>query len=395
MKRVKITPELKARLQSAAGAGVDTANHAVYEAIGLNTKPVRKDHPLYKHGTHSATYLNQMADQVNKESLPLQVMHDGNSLPAGRIFHGSVVGGDAGPELRVLFWVDPANSAISDLIDSGTLDQVSVSTLAKDASCSSCGWNFLGADSTMERVFAGACLNGHQLGKDGAHVNMNNLDQWFEMSLVGRGGAPGAFICSPDNSVLTNDFRLAASGKAASWLALSLSSKDLELSMPMTLDELSATVTAQLKSISDDMAAMKAAANKPKTDGDPDTNSPSELAALQAQLGVINDKIKAMTQTTTAPIPDVGSPTTDDAGNFLLDGSPAHAFAKKILVMSGDPEAIMPKDAKALAALLDVKLAALLAKKTPVAGASQDAAANATLVLAAKPATGSAFKTAR
>jgi hypothetical protein len=394
MKRIKLTPELKAKLQSAVGAGVDISKHAVYEAIGLNTKPVRKDHPLYKHGTHSATYLNQMADQVNKESLPLQVMHDGNALPIGRTFHGSTVAGDAGPELRVLFWVDPANSAISDLIDSGTLDQVSVSTLAKDASCSSCGWNFLGADSTMERVFAGACLNGHQLGKDGAHVNMNNLDQWFEMSLVGRGGATGAFICSPDNSVLTNDFRLAASGKAASWLALTLSSKDLE-PPKMTPDEMLASFTAQLKAVTDDLTKLKAAADKPKTDPDADTNSPSELAALQAQLGAINDKIKAMTEVTKAPIPDVGSPHTDDAGNFLLDGSPAHAFAKKILVMSGDPEAVMPKDPKALAALLDTKLAALLAKKTPVAGATQDAAANATLVLAAKPAWGSAFKTAR
>ena len=48
MKRVTLTPELKQRMQATAGEGVDISKHAVYEATGLNTLPVRKEHPLYK-----------------------------------------------------------------------------------------------------------------------------------------------------------------------------------------------------------------------------------------------------------------------------------------------------------------------------------------------------------
>jgi hypothetical protein len=394
MKQVKLTPELQQKLQSAAGADVDVSKHKVFEAVGLNTQPVRKEHPLYKGGRHSPAYLQQMADQLNAESLPLQVMHDDQMVPVGRVFYGAVGASPTGPELRTLFWVDPACGWLIDAINSGTLNQVSVSTLSKDATCSVCGWDFLGPESDIDHVFSGMCGNGHQIGVDGAHAAMNNLDQWFEMSLVGRGGATGAFICSPTTSVLTNDFRLAASGKAASWLTLSLSSNDLE--KPMTLEELAATLQGQFTALKSDVAALKASAAVPKTksgvEPEPDTNAPT-IGDLQAQVADLQDQIKKMTEVTTAPIPETPKGHTDDAGNFLLDGSPANALAKKILVMCGDVEAKLPATEAEALTLLETKLTALKASAAP-AHAREAAAGSAAVADSGKPKS-NAFKTAR
>lgn len=384
MKRVAHTPDIRKKLQAAAGPDVDVSKHIVFENVALNTNPVRKEHPLYKGAKHSVGYLNAMAAQVNKESLPMQVMHNGETLPIGRVFHGAVVSAPKGPELRTLFWIDPTQAATADLIDTGTIDQVSVSTLAKDATCSTCGWNFLGPDASMDNIWSGICANDHQLGVKGTHVDINDLDQWFEMSLVGRGGATGAFICSPANSVLTNDFRLAASGKAASWLTLSLSSHDLE-PIKMTIEELAALLKADLSTFKTEITAKFDALPKPAVVAAPTVES------LTAQVATLSAEIVELKKVSvTAPV------AATDIASFLLDGSPANALAKKILIMSGDVEAKLPTEAKDVLAFLETKLTAL--KALPAAGAKAlEAAAGTTLLVAGAtaPAASSAFKSAR
>ena len=375
MKRLPLTPELKQRLQKAAGDGVDVSNHAVYEATGLNTQAVRKDHPLYKGAKHTRSYLTQMAQAVNGESLPLQVMHNDEQLPAGRVFYGEVIDQPGGPELRTLFWVDPAKPELSSLIDSGTLDQVSVSTLAAHASCSMCGWDFLGADSDIEtNIFGGVCKNSHKLGDAGAHVVMNDLGQWYEMSLVGRGGASGARICTPADSMLA----LSAKGRNPLF-TLTLSSKDLETGM--TLEQLAAQIAA---------LGAKLDASKPKDDKEPNTNTPAvgSLDDLSQRLAALEDVIKKMTEVTKAPADVTKTPEghTDDAGNFLLDGTPANQLAKRILVMSGDVEA------KVEGLTITDLLSKLDGLKT-AGGKSLDAAAGSTVTEAASgPKSNDAYK---
>jgi hypothetical protein len=358
MKRVTLSASLLAKLQSAAGADVDVSQFPVYEAIALNTQAVRKEHPLYKGGRHTTNYLQQMAQAVNAESLPLQLMHDDAQLPAGRIFYGEVVGSN---ELRVLFWVDPQQTALIDSLDNGTIDQVSVSTLAETAACSACGWNFLGSESSLDNIWSGTCANGHVVGDGGTHVVMNNLGTWFEMSLVGRGGATGARIVSPSSSKLTTDYRLAASGKAVPWVTLSLSNTELEPKMDPELKAL-------LESLQTSLAALKPTAEEPS------------VADLLAQLNALKSELADLKK----PPTESGTP----ANPVLLAGFAE--IAKQILIMSGDVEAVLPEDSQAAVDLVKGKLSALKPTAPPT---TQEAATGSTQEAQPRKRT-SAFKAA-
>jgi hypothetical protein len=226
MKRAPLTDLLRQRLQS---AGADPEKVVVFEATALNTLPVRKRHPLYKGAVHTHDFLTQMRDTLNAESLPLQTMHNSEVLPLGRAFFGDVIGS----ELRVLFWVDSTHTDIINMIENGTIDQVSVSVMPKAALCSTCGFDFFGPNASYEHIWSATDPEGHTMGEDGHHLMISQLDRWFELSLVGQGGIKGARIQK------TSEARLAADGSAASMLTLLLSSADLTSeNNPMDLKEL-------------------------------------------------------------------------------------------------------------------------------------------------------------
>lgn len=218
MKQVQITDTIRQRLEA---AGADPAKVAVFETVALNQLPVRKNHPLYKGAVHSRSMLQEMATTLNGESLPLQAQHDSGPLPFGRAFYGEVLDANnsGGSELRVLFWVDKTFPDIIDLIDNGTVDQVSVSVLAAEAMCSACNYNFLAEDADIENIWTGTCPDGHQMGLNGNYAKMTKLGSWFELSLVGKGGATGARIAG------RSETRLAADGTTAHPFALSLTAE--------------------------------------------------------------------------------------------------------------------------------------------------------------------------
>ena len=247
MKQLHKTPDIIARLQEAVGDGVDISNHAVFEAISLNTLPIRKRHPLYTDAIHSKHFLSEMAAQVKAESLPIYLMHDSNApTPFGRVFYAEVVDTMGVSELRTLFWVDQKSHAdVVEKVDNGTVDQVSVSVLPKSLACSECGFDFLGDSSDLfDNVLSGTCDKGHIMGEDGAHAVSQNLDSWFEMSLVGRGGARGARILSRDEQRLgsTTFPRLAASGvDLLSIITLVASAEPLDMELTQLIAELTDT----------------------------------------------------------------------------------------------------------------------------------------------------------
>ena len=179
-----------ARLQEAVGDGVDISSHAVFEAISLNTLPIRKRHPLYTDAIHSKHFLSEMAAQVKAESLPIYLMHDFQRanpvwpcfLCRSRGHHGCVRASEPCSGLT---------ESHADVVEGGqrNVDQVSDSVLPKSLACSECGFDFLGDSSELfDNVLSGTCDKGHIMGEDGAHAVSQNLDSWFEMSLVGRAG---------------------------------------------------------------------------------------------------------------------------------------------------------------------------------------------------------------
>ena len=351
MKQLPLTGDLLTKLQAAVGSTVDVSNYAVFEAKAINTNPVRKQHPLYNGGVHDRSFLLQMAQSVNTESLPLQIMHNSDNLPSGRIFYGEVLDTGAGSELRVLFWVDKgvAQSAV-DLLNNGTVDQVSVSILPANACCSSCGFDFLGPKSTMDNIWNGTCDNEHVIGENGVHTVMSQLNAWFEMSLVGKGGIPGARLVSGADARLTNH-RLAASGTEASMLTLTLSSDPLS---PEKNTMTPAELAAFIKDLTDTKVALAL--------------KDAALATSTAQVADLTVQLTASEAKLVEDPAKVAAAALALSDNATLTKS-LKDVAQLLLTGSGDVTAKVPETIAELTALVSAKTGAgFKLSLTPAAG---------------------------
>lgn len=241
MKQVVKTPDILARLRAAVGNEMEVDNLAVFEAIALNTLPLRKKHPLYNKSVVDRGMLMEMAASLSQETVPLQVMHDSEVLPKGRVFHGQVVDTGVNSELRVLFFMDPTEAATIAKIDAGTVDQVSVSVLSKKIVNSVSGFDYLGPDATFDNIWTGTDPDGNTLGENGCFGKLIGLDVWFETSLVGKGGAQNARIVPRDQAHFGSSYqKLAASGLDPNIFILAASTRN----DPMDLTELVTKLTA-------------------------------------------------------------------------------------------------------------------------------------------------------
>lgn len=223
MKQIELDDALRAKLTERA-PDVDPAKIAVFRASALSTAPIRKRHPLYNGAVVTEALLTEMRDELHKESRPLQIMHgssDGDQLPIGRVFDAELSHG-TGPngttELRTLFWIDTEHLELVNKVNSGTIDQVSVAFLAKSIKSNKTGFDFLGPKATFENTYLGVDDKGNKMGVDGAYAILDGLEGWYEMSLVGQGGALGAKILSG------GQLHLSASKQDVSPLVLQLSS---------------------------------------------------------------------------------------------------------------------------------------------------------------------------
>ncbi len=316
-------------LEKLRAAEVNPDEVAVFEAIALNTRPVRKKHPIFKDAVANRALLEEMAQSVNSESRPLQMMHDSSVLPAGRVVYGEVRDVLGGSELRVIFTVDKSNPELVALVENGTVDQVSVNVLAKQLNCSECGFDFLGEDSNHEHLWSGTCANGHTMGQNGAHVKMNGLDVWGELSLVGLGGAQGARIVGRDRQVF-KDHRLTAQGMDVLFLAANISTSDLEdfeMDIAKLIDDLTTSKANHLQ-LTADLSAKSA-----------------ELTALTAKLTDAQTEIETLKAA-------IASPTGPSQADYDAALSALSDVAKKVLVATGEVD---PKlEGKTVAELMEV-----------------------------------------
>jgi hypothetical protein len=90
MKQIEKTQRIRDLLKASAGE-VDIDALRVYEAIAVNTLPIRKEHYLYKEARADRNFLLQMAGELKRESRPVQIQHDKEPLQIARVFHGEVV----------------------------------------------------------------------------------------------------------------------------------------------------------------------------------------------------------------------------------------------------------------------------------------------------------------
>lgn len=309
MKQLEKTDEISNMLRRAVGPDANIEELAVYEATALNTLPLRKRHPLFNKAIVGEDALYKMADLVNKESIPLHVQHNSEPLPIGRVFAGRVVQLNGALELRAWFFLPKTHQEQIDLIESGTVDQVSVSVLHEKILCSKCGFNYMGDEATFSNILDGTCPDGHVLGENGVHAKLIGVENWFELSLVGMGGAQNARIRSKSNSVISA--RLQADGKDISGLLLEtehLGSKIMDVDLTKFITELSdgkvaltlaqnqvTDLTAKLEAATTRVAELEAAAANPPAEV---TELQTQLGATQAELTKATDFLKDLAQKT-------------------------------------------------------------------------------------------------
>src|SRR5690606_32972543 len=197
-----------------------------------------KRHPLYNGSRVDRSMLLEMAAELGRETRPVQLMHDKDELPVGRVFHGEVVDQGTESELRVLFFLDPTANKEATKIEAGAIDQVSVSVLSKHIYNSVSGFDYLGPDATFEHIMSGTDPDGNTIGENGVYGRMVGLDQWFELSLVGMGGARNARIVSRDESHFGSSYqKLAASGLDPNALVLVASTSTRKQNMDLRSEE--------------------------------------------------------------------------------------------------------------------------------------------------------------
>lgn len=350
MKQITKTPQIVELLAQSLGAGVDTSNLAVYEAIALNNRPIRKNHPIYKGARADRSLLLEMAAALAIESRPLQLEHMGGDLPQGRVFHGRVLDKGSESELRVLFFVDSTEERTISKLNSGTLDQVSVSVIPKKLLNSKSGFDYLGPQAKPENVWTGADLDGNIIGKDGVHARMVGLELWTELSLVGMGGAENARVINHNESYFGSSYsKLAASGTDPSIFVLEATTENTEMDLKELVESLTATTT-KLALTQRDLDTVTASL----------TAKDTEIATLKAQLADAGKPSETLAAAQTSLAEKTTEVETLTASNAVAVAA-LQTVAKHILTASGKPTADVPSDVAKLDMLIKDSSAALTA----------------------------------
>lgn len=290
MKQLQMTPELSALIKSRVGEDVDTSKLAVFETIALNTKPLPgKRGTIFEKAVVKPVTLAQMVDYVTSGNhLPLIADHELFGAPKGRFFHAALFSDTNSLddlEMRALFYLDETEAETITKLDSGSLDEVSVSFLSTAFLCSECGFDYF-SQGTNDNIDSRTCDNGHTIGEDGVHAEMVGLSQFIELSLVARGAADNPKIVGKSQSKLAPEqvYRLAAKGFETDNLVFQGSALGKDIAMDTT------KLVTDLTDVSSKLAV--ALADNTRVTADL-TSVRTELTTAQAEVTRLTSELAA------------------------------------------------------------------------------------------------------
>ncbi len=242
-KRLQITPQIAASLAKCYGAPIaNPSDYAVFEAIAVNTQPLLRATGFFQSATITPDTVLALAATVNASPIPLQSMHDGcESLPVGRVFAASTrLDASGSPELLLQFFVANTEPKLIADLEQGAIDEVSIGFMPKSATCSTCGFDYLGNEADYMNFMSLTCPDGHEIGVDGMHVNLTGVKSFDELSLVGKGAARGTKILPAASSVQPYALAATANGPRTHSLRLSCGIKGTSMTTKIPEVELAA-----------------------------------------------------------------------------------------------------------------------------------------------------------
>jgi hypothetical protein len=349
-KRLDITAEIEATIRKNTGdATLVTSSLAVFETILADTKQINKRGSLFDKGRITQSMLGEMAAYVTAgNTIPLQLMHDPDELPQGRVFSAwlsNLPDGDV--ELRGQFFLPLDRVKLVADIENSVIDSVSIGAKSSKVLCSECGWDYSGPDATFMNIMDRVCANDHVIGENGTHVRMVGLDTWYETSLVGTGGVTRAKIQPRHKSQASE--RLAASGIPLDSLVLTASFKDStkkglpQMDLSTLVDQLSGVkaeltlANGKVTTMTADIATLTASA----------ATAAARIAELEAQLAAAPNGtvITELTNKVTAAEAAVATLTSSQKSTVAF--LKTHAEAAQVasgaakVTLSDDPAALI------------------------------------------------------
>lgn len=361
-KRIKITPEIQAFIRSAVGdPSLDTSNFAVFEASTLSTQPIQRKSGFHQNARVSATTLAQMANLVNTpgKALHLQIMHQNEMLPVGRVFRAQLLQTDTGDtELRTMFYLPSDKTQLISDIENALIDEVSVGLLTDHAFCSECEFDFFGPDASFSNFMTLTCANDHTIGDNGTHVRLVGMKDFAELSLVNRGAAKDAKILSRAKQVMGQDAveKLAASATPMDARIVTINRK-LEAfasgnsnkgDLSMDTKEFLATLQAKTDEVAAANVKVTALTGENGTLTAKVTELTAALAAKDTEFSEFKKSAGVDKETLVANAQKAEKELKDAAEKLL-------PHAKAALVASGVAETSLPSTLTALLAMIEEK----------------------------------------
>ena len=388
-KSVEVTPRILELIQNNVGHAVDASKFTVYETVALTTRPLNKKGSLFDKGQHTRQTLDEMANYVvGGGNVPLHTLHQaGTEIPVGRVFYAALNDTpDGHTELRALFYILNDHVELINAMETSALDEVSVGIHHKHIYCSECDFDYLGDEATFMNFYERTCPNGHTIGSDGVYARLVGMEDWLELSLVGKGAADGAQIKpqakrllgdaryeqrlaagkNPDLSILTAKTSLDTENIIGSKL-----NSDAKGTREMNVAEFTAELTAKATQIAD-LTAKLAAAEAGKTTAE------AKVTSLEAELATektkVTDAEAKLAKTVTI---------SDETVAYLQD------ISKKTRVAAGETGVdVTETDVNKLAA--SIKEAGAKLSNIPILGVSKETKNGAELD--SQPVSNNAFK---
>ena len=382
-KSVTITPELDAKFKSKFGEDTDINKFYIIKVRAVSTEPIHQA-TIYDGARISEGTLSEMAHTVNftDENVGVLTQHDSEKLNVGRVFAAEFVqeGSVSALYAHLAILRTEESASLIDKIENNVLDEVSVSFTPKHAVCSMCDFDYMGEDATWEHWITQTCPEGHTIGKDGCHLNLNGIKSFTEISIVNRGAATKPKILDRANYSETELKQLAASGKNPEMFVATFTQK-MENKMDPNTENLELTAaTEKIAALEAEKAEMQKALDlneKVKSLESENAGYLEKIATLTAENEKFKADLEASISEKDAKIEELSAAKAEQETKL----SEALAFLKKeiekVLVASGETNLNVPEDLDGMSKLLSERQQ-ILASLVPAGGVSVPAASGDT-----------------
>lgn len=375
-KEIEMTDELLMKFKNKFGEDADTSNFYMFECRALSTEPVHQG-TIYDGATVDSGILAAMADKINNsdENIGIHIMHNDFDLNIGRSFSARLgVSENGHNELFATCALlrNEENKSIIEKIENNILDEVSVQFLAEHAYCSECHWDYMGEDASFENWWDKTCANGHTVGFDGCHLELEGLANFSEISVVNRGAAKNPKILSQKKRTLFNEgelMSLAASGKAPEFLVATFNNK-LENVMTKENVTLSAEEIAEMQAQLADLKQKLDLGEKVKeletslSEKEKDLEDKEKaLEDKEAEVNTLNEAHEAKVEELNGELSEVKA-QNQALLEFLQEQ------VKKVALAAGKKDVEVPSDLGEISAMLNENQQ-ILATLVPAGGVSQ------------------------